>query len=101
VYTFSKNDVILSVRKRFCALGLGLEIELGLELVTVWVRVSAMLAEIRFRSKVFSSKRSRFAINLTIYSNIIHHQNYVTEINVIIFFIFKPPPPPPNTHTHM
>jgi len=26
LYTFSKNDVISSVRKRYCALGLGLEL---------------------------------------------------------------------------
>jgi len=29
LYTWSKNDVILSVRNHYCALGLGLELALG------------------------------------------------------------------------
>jgi len=50
VCTFSrKNDVISLVRKHYRALGLGLELGLG-------------LAEIRFRSNVFSSKCSRSQI---------------------------------------
>jgi len=49
MYTFSKNDVISSVRKRNCNLGLGLRLELGIGLG---------LAEIRFRN-VFSSKCGR------------------------------------------
>jgi len=32
LYTWSKNDVISSVRKHYCALGLGLELGLVLEL---------------------------------------------------------------------
>jgi len=46
---FSKIEVISSVRKRYCALGLRLGLGFGLE-----------LTEIRFRSYVFSSKCSRF-----------------------------------------
>jgi len=46
-YTISKNDVIFSVRKRYCVVGL--ELRLGLSLG---------LAEIRFRSNVFSIKRA-------------------------------------------
>jgi len=42
MYTFSKIDVISSVRKHNCALGLGSGLGLG-------------LAEIRFRSNVFSN----------------------------------------------
>jgi len=41
-FTFSKNDVISSVRIRYCALGLWLELGLG-------------LVEIRFRSNMFST----------------------------------------------
>jgi len=47
----SKIDVISSVRKRYCALGLGLGLELRLG-----------LAEIHFRSNVFSSKYSRYRL---------------------------------------
>jgi len=50
LYTFSKNDVISSVQKRYCALALGLELRLG-------------LAEIRFQSNVFSSKCSRSVLS--------------------------------------
>jgi len=44
LYTCSKNDVISSVRKRYCTLGLGLEL---------------VLVQIRFQSKVSSIKCSR------------------------------------------
>jgi len=43
MYTCSKNNVISSVRKYYCALGIGLELGLWLE-------------EIRYRSNVFLSK---------------------------------------------
>jgi len=58
LYTFSKNDVILSVRKRYYALGLGLE--LGLRLVLALgleLRLRLGLAEISFRSMGFSRKK--------------------------------------------
>jgi len=45
LYTFSKNDVISSIRKHYCAWG---------------------LAEIRFRSNVFSSKCSRSEIQFNL-----------------------------------
>jgi len=55
-YLSSKNDVISSVRKRYCALGSGLGLEFGFELG---------LAKIRFRSNVFSSKCCRSHIQCT------------------------------------
>jgi len=54
--SISKNDVISSVRKHYCALGIGLEFVLGLRLG---------LAEIRFWSNVFSSKCSRSPLPLS------------------------------------
>jgi len=54
LFTFSKNVVISSVRKRYCALGLGMGV-----------------VEIRFRSNVFSSKCSRsdriYSLKLTVF----------------------------------
>jgi len=68
LYTFSKNNVILSVRKHNCALvlGLGLELELGLRLakyafgqtcfrasvVDSWTRLLASICNTSSRMKV-------------------------------------------------
>jgi len=51
LFTFSKNDVISSVQKRYCALGLGLDLWFGLTLGLV-----LGLRENHFLSNVFSSK---------------------------------------------
>jgi len=56
LHTISKTDIILSVQKRYCALGLGLKLTLGLGLG--W-ELGLGLEETSFRPSVLSSKCSR------------------------------------------
>jgi len=57
--TFSKNDVISSVRKRYCALGLGLDLELEIGL---WLALG--LAETHFRLNVVIKKEFQHSLYL-------------------------------------
>jgi len=58
LFTCSKNDAIMSVQKHYCALGLELESGLGWELGLFEIGLGLELAEVKFRSNVFSSKCS-------------------------------------------
>jgi len=92
-HTFSKNDIILSVRKRYCALGLRLGLELQLQLRVLVSKLGLRLelelklglvlglAEICLRSNVFSSKCSR--------SNLQQSFSDTFSLIAVYFYVFN------------